>query len=29
MVGEELRKAREAADMTQEKLAFDAGLTRP
>jgi len=29
MVGEELHKAREAAGMTQEALAFDAGLTRP
>ncbi len=28
MVGEERRKAREAADLTQVKLAFDAGLTR-
>ena len=29
MVGEELRKAREAAGMTQEGLAFEAGLSRP
>jgi transcriptional regulator with XRE-family HTH domain len=29
MLGEELRKAREAAGMTQERLAFEAGLDRP
>jgi transcriptional regulator with XRE-family HTH domain len=28
MLGEELRKAREAAGMTQEKLSFAAGLHR-
>jgi transcriptional regulator with XRE-family HTH domain len=28
MLGAELRKAREAANLTQEKLAFDAGLDR-
>ena len=28
MLGEELRKAREAAGLTQEKLAFAAGLDR-
>jgi len=28
MLGEELRKARKAADMTQEKLAFEAQLDR-
>jgi transcriptional regulator with XRE-family HTH domain len=29
MVGDELRKAREEAGLTQEKLAFRAGLSRP
>ena len=29
MLGEELRKAREQTGKTQEKLAFDAGLSRP
>ncbi len=29
MLGEELRRAREAAGLTQEKLAFGAGLSRP
>lgn len=28
MLGKELRKARQAAGMTQEQLAFDAGLDR-
>ena len=28
MFGEELRKAREAAGLTQEKLSFEAGLDR-
>jgi transcriptional regulator with XRE-family HTH domain len=28
MLGEELRKAREAADLTQEKLSFSANLDR-
>jgi transcriptional regulator with XRE-family HTH domain len=28
MLGEELRKAREAAGLTQEKLAFEAGVDR-
>ncbi len=29
MLGEELRKAREQAGLTQERLAFQAGLSRP
>ena len=29
MIGEELRKAREAAGLSQEELAFEAGLSRP
>jgi transcriptional regulator with XRE-family HTH domain len=29
MLGEELRRAREAAGLTQERLAFRAGLSRP
>ena len=29
MLGEELRKARESAGLTQERLAFRAGLSRP
>lgn len=29
MLGDELRKARMAAGWTQEKLAFEAGLSRP
>jgi transcriptional regulator with XRE-family HTH domain len=29
MLGEELRKARAAAGLTQEELAFRAGLSRP
>jgi transcriptional regulator with XRE-family HTH domain len=29
MLGEELKKAREQAGKTQEKLALDAGLSRP
>jgi transcriptional regulator with XRE-family HTH domain len=29
MMGEELRKARERAAMTQEQLSFRAGLSRP
>ena len=29
MLGEELRKAREQAGMTQEQLAFESGLSRP
>jgi transcriptional regulator with XRE-family HTH domain len=29
MLGEELRKAREAAGLTQEELSFRAGLSRP
>ena len=28
MLGEELRKARDKAGLTQEKLAFDAGIDR-
>jgi transcriptional regulator with XRE-family HTH domain len=29
MLGEELRKARETAGLTQEQLSFQAGLSRP
>jgi len=29
MMGEELRKARERAELTQEQLSFRAGLSRP
>jgi transcriptional regulator with XRE-family HTH domain len=29
MMGEELRKVRERASMTQERLSFRAGLSRP
>jgi len=29
MMGEELRKARELAGLTQEQLSFQAGLSRP
>ena len=29
MLGEELRKAREGAGLTQERLAFRAGVSRP
>ena len=28
MLGDELRKAREGADLTQEKLAFETGISR-
>jgi len=29
MIGQELRKARERAGLTQEQLSFRAGLSRP